>query len=165
MFSSFNISPLFSFPTTFSLFFFLHFFFSFFSFIHSVSHLLSFSFLTSLNLSPSSFLCVLSSQSLLSSFVTHFLHHHHTSFPSTHYHRHSHSGHCQPLLRPTNTTILFSLFFVVQVSLECKNLFLAYGFALIWFFFNGSWSFMLIFALFLFWLEIGRESSYLDLAS
>ena len=55
--------------------------------------------------------------------------------------------------------------YVVQVSLECKYLFLAYGFALIWFFFNGSWSFVLIFALFLFWLEIGRESSYSDLAS
>ena len=106
-----------------------------------MSHLLSFSFLTSLNLSPSSFLCVLSSWSFLSSFVTHFLHHHHTSFPSTHYHRHSHCGHRRPLLRPTTTTILFSLFFVVQVSLECKSLFLAYGFALIWFFFNGPWSF------------------------
>ena len=54
---------------------------------------------------------------------------------------------------------------VVQVSLECKYLFLAYGFALIWFFFNGSWSFVLIFALSQFWLEIGRESSYSDLAS
>ena len=39
------------------------------------------------------------------------------------------------------------------------------GFALILFFFNGSWSFVLIFAPFLFWLEIGTEISYSNLAS
>ena len=69
--------------------------------------------------------------------------------------------------------LIFAIFqfwwkvFVVQVSLECKYLFLAYGFALIWFFFNGSWGFVLIFALFffLFWLETSRESSYSNLAS
>ena len=63
------------------------------------------------------------------------------SLATTHCHCHSHCGWSWPPLRPTATTILFPLFFVVQVSLECKSLFLAYGFALIWFFFNGSWRF------------------------
>ena len=36
-----------------------------------------------------------------------------------------------------------------QVSSECKSLFLASGFALIWFFFNGSWSFCANFCSFL----------------
>ena len=52
--------------------------------------------------------------------------------------------------------LIFALFlfgwkvFVVQVSLECKSLLLVYRFALIWFFFNRSWRFVLNFALFLF---------------
>ena len=102
-----------------------------FFFPHFMSHLLFFSFLTSLHLSPSSFLCI------LSSFVTHLLQPHHTSFPF-------HPLPPRPLSTFVKThchTIHFSLFFVVQVSLECKSLFLAFSFALIWFFFKGSWCF------------------------
>ena len=67
--------------------------------------------------------------------------------------------------------LIFSIFQFLLEIFCCSSFFrvyvfvLAYGFALIWFFFNGSWSFVRIFALCLFWLEIGRESSYLDLAS
>ena len=46
------------------------------------------------------------------------------------------------------------------ISSKCKSLFLTYGFTLIWFFFNGYGAFVLIFALFLFWLESFCCSSF-----
>ena len=44
------------------------------------------------------------------------------SLATTHCHQHSHRSHHRPPLPPTATTILFSLFFGVQVSLKCKSL-------------------------------------------
>ena len=69
-----------------------------------------------------------------------------------------------PIATTTVIAIFFSLFFVVQVSLECKSLFLACGF--LWFGFSlmGRGAFVLIFALFLFWLEIDGKSCYSNLA-
>ena len=149
-----SILPIVSFPTLFSLFFssYTFFFLSLFCSLHDPLLLFFVFFLHFV--CPTSFLSSLcdplspTPPHLFSLYAAPSHHPHHCqpivviySLATTHCHRHSQCGRHQPPLPLTAIAILFSLFFVVQVSLKRKSLFLAYGFALILFFFNGSWSF------------------------